>query len=147
MKRQALISSLIAGAALTVLGGCAYDDDYYGRGYGGGYGGGSVYYGGGYYEPDYYYGPTYYGRTYIPRGSYGGGYRYRHDGDRNWSRRDGGGDRGGDRRDYRRGDNGGNRDNHNYLESFEAFFVTVELAERGGEFRDHGRIPLREAVY
>jgi hypothetical protein len=100
MKRHTLISGLIAGAALTLLGGCAYDDGYYGRGY---YGG-DVYYGSGYYDPyyygsDYYYGPNYYyyGRSYVPRGGYyGGSYRYRRDWDHD-------GNRGG----YRRGDNGG----------------------------------------
>ena len=54
MKRQTLISGLIAGAALTLLGGCAYDDDYYGRGYSSG----SVYYGTSTYDP-YYYGSDY----------------------------------------------------------------------------------------
>src|SRR3569833_1967308 len=101
MKRQTLMTGLIAGIALTLLGGCAYDDDYYGRSYTGG----SVYYGSGYYDPyyygsDYYYGPSfYYGRSYVPRGGYGGGYRYRRD----W-------DRGGERREFRRGDNGANRE-------------------------------------
>jgi len=103
MKRQFLISGLIGGAALALLGGCAsYDDDYYGRGYSSG----GVYYGGSYYDPDYYgyYGPRYYGHAYIPYGGYGGGYRYRHDSDRY---RDHDGDRG-DRRGYHRGDT--NRD-------------------------------------
>ena len=95
MKRQVLISSLVAGAALALLGGCASDYDGYG---GSGYYG-ATYYGGGYYDPDYY-GPNYYGgayygggRTYVPRGVVGGTYR-RHDGDH---------------RDVRRGDNDGNR--------------------------------------
>src|SRR5215831_8324341 len=72
MKRQILMSGLISGAALALLGGCAsYDDDYYGRGaYGSG--GGGVYYEQGYYGPDYlpygYYG----GHAYAPNGAYGG---------------------------------------------------------------------------
>jgi len=101
MKRRIWISGLVAGAALTLLGGCASYD-----GYGSGYYGGT-YYNNGYYGPDYdstiYYGGTYYGPTYSPRGGYG----YRrdwHGGDRRDYRR---GD--GDHRDYRRGDNDGNR--------------------------------------
>src|SRR2546428_34785 len=34
-------------------------------------------------------------------------------------------------------DDGGNRDNHHYLKSFEAFFITVEPADGIGEFRNH----------
>src|SRR3954470_15232467 len=92
MKRQTLISTLVAGTALILLGGCAYDGydrDYYG-------GGGDVYY-------EQY--PDYYGPSYVPNGGYGY-HRDHRDGGRNWSRdRDHDGDhRDGDRR-------GG--DNHN----------------------------------
>jgi hypothetical protein len=107
MKRQLLISSLVAGAALTLLGGCASYDDY-GSGY---YGG--TYYNNGYYGSDYdspvYYGGTYYGPGYIPRGGYGGGYnRNRHDNDHRDVRP---GD--GEHRDFRRGDNDGSRGDGN----------------------------------
>ena len=116
MKRQFLLSCLAAGAALTLLGGCAseYDSGYYG----------SAYYGNGYYGPDYdssiYYGGTYYGPGYIPRGGYGGGYRRDWHGDRDRVRRDGDNRRGdGEHRDFRRGDNDGNRQpgtqKHNHL--------------------------------
>jgi hypothetical protein len=121
MNRMVLKPVLAFGAALILLGGCASYDGY-DRGYGSGayYGGG---YYSGYYEPDYYGRYGYYGRTYIPRGSYGGGYggSYRRDGghrdgdhvrnrdsDRDQNRSQ---DRG-DRRDYNRGDrsdNGGQR--------------------------------------
>jgi hypothetical protein len=104
MKRHTLISTLLAGAALAVLGGCASYDDY-DHGYRGG-----AYYGGGYYEPDYY-GPAYYGgayygggRAYAPRGGAdGGAHREHHDGDHDGARGDG------DHREFHRGDNDGNR--------------------------------------
>jgi len=92
MKRQALISSLVAGAGLILLSGCAYDDYDRGDYYGGG--GSGVYYEQDYYPSYGYYSPGAYGHAYIPRGGYGGGNRYRHDGDRgdhrdgqrNWNR-------------------------------------------------------------
>src|ERR1700754_3663980 len=69
MKRQTLISGLIATGALLFLSGCAYEgydrgyygaEDYRGRGY---YGDVGYYYDQGYYNPYYYgyYGPSYYG--------------------------------------------------------------------------------------
>jgi hypothetical protein len=124
MKRQFLMTSLMAGAALTVLGGCAsydgYDRGYRGDAYYGGV------YNGGYYDSDYY-GPAYYGggAVLVPRDGYGGGYRRdgqrrdydRHDGDHRDVRRDandgsrnfnrGGNDTG---RSFNRGDNNANRD-------------------------------------
>jgi hypothetical protein len=131
MKRHTLISGLVAGAALVLLGGCAYDDGYYGRGY---YGGGGYYgsgYYGSYYDPyyygsDYYYGPNYYfyGRSYIPRGSYGGGYRYRRDWD---------GNRGGDHRDFRRGDNGAPNMSRNQPQSPSAQQPSFRGGDRGGD--------------
>ena len=55
-SRQMLLAAIgLAGA--TALGGCAYDDGYYG-----GVSVGSGYYGGGYYDD--YWGPGYYGPTY-----------------------------------------------------------------------------------
>ena len=116
MKRQYLISGLAAGAALTLLGGCASYDNY-DRGYrGDAYYGGA--YSGGYYDSDYY-GPSYYGggTVLVPRDGYGGGYRrdtIRHDGDhRDYRRGDNDGDhnRGGNDtgRNFNRGDNNANR--------------------------------------
>ena len=58
--RRFLAAISLAGA--VALGGCAYDDGYYG-----GVSVGSGYYGGGYYDD--YYGPAYYGSGY-----YGPGY-------------------------------------------------------------------------
>ncbi|WP_022682507.1 hypothetical protein [Sphingobium bisphenolivorans] len=55
----------LAGA--LALGGCAYDDGYYG-----GVSVGSGYYGGGYYDD--YYGPGYYGSGYYNPGYYSGWY-------------------------------------------------------------------------
>jgi len=98
MKRHTLISSLVAGAGLILLSGCAYDD--YDRDYYGGSGGGV------YYEQDYYPSYGYYGRTYVPYGGYGY-HRDRRDGGRNWSRNR---DHDGDHRD---GDRRGG-DNHNW---------------------------------
>ena len=111
MNRMVLKPVLAFGAALVLLGGCASYDGY-DRGYRGG-----AYYGGsysGYYEPDYYGHYGYYGQTYIPRGSYGGGYQ--RDGDHRDRVRNRDSDRGrdqnrsqdrGDRRDYSRSDTGG----------------------------------------
>ncbi len=87
MKRTALVIGALS--ALTLLGGCAIDEDYDG---GGGYYGSYGYYDGG-YGPDYYPGGYGYGYAYIPRG-HGGGYGYRgpdrdHDRGRDY-RRDGG---------------------------------------------------------
>src|SRR4029079_11279911 len=87
MKRQLLISSLVAGAALTLLCRCASYDDSDSSYYGG------TYYNNGYYGSDYdspvYYGGTYYGPGYIPRGGYGGGStrdRDYHERRRHWRR-------------------------------------------------------------
>jgi hypothetical protein len=52
-----MLLAAIGLAGVTALGGCAYDDGYYG-----GVSVGSGYYGGGYYDD--YWGPGYYGPTY-----------------------------------------------------------------------------------